>query len=214
MDNPYTFNWEPIYRAYLPELADRFVGDYETARDLGAEKLTKQFSCVAPKYKVDSNRYDQVFWEELVIRYQNGGRTFFDELMEVSKKFGRRMPWPSGLKRWIYLEPGRFFEKFQQVPHLTYLLKMENDGERREWIAEAAKDQATTISAVQVFSYRLMFREFGAIMENHAETADALYELMDYSKRLSLEYHLIGNLVEFFSAHFPDCRPKSRDSQP
>ena len=38
MSDPYKFNWEPIYRAYLPELASEFIFGYEQPKKKIIEK--------------------------------------------------------------------------------------------------------------------------------------------------------------------------------
>ncbi|VGO11809.1 hypothetical protein PDESU_00356 [Pontiella desulfatans] len=208
MDNPYKFNWEPIYREYLPELASQFVLDYESVRDFGASRPTKQFSCVAPKYKVDSERYDNEFWEEMVIRYCNGGREFGDELSEMGKRMGYRTPWPGALEGQIYQEPVLEYHVMDGVPYVKHLLDMASDEDRRHWISLNEKDSAISISPAQIFAHRLIFEEYEAIIDNRCDTANALYQLMDYSRRCSLEEHLPDRLVMLFSSYFPDCLSK------
>lgn len=210
MSDPYLFNWEPIYQAYLPWLASAFLFDYEHHRDLGGDGARKRYPDAVPvKYEVDKDRYDQKFWEGLVLRCCNHGQTFSDLLFNQSGRMWNTLPWPGALEDWIFTYPVRTYIGGDAIPYLDVLVKMADDDKRREWILRRTNMPGNDIPESEIFAHRILFREHDRIIGDRTGTARALYELMDYSKRYSLEKNLEDNLQEFFSTHFPECLPSN-----
>lgn len=205
MSDPYKFNWEPLYRAYLPELAASFLFDYEYHRDLGGDSARKRYpDAESPKYVVDRDRYNQAFWEDLVLLCCNHGCTFSDKLFEHKRGMWSTLPWPGALEDWIFTDRNRNYISGDAISYLDTLTKMADDDKRRGWIS--LRTAMTDIPASEVFAHRIMFREYDFI-EDRTGTTRALYELMNYSKRYSLEQNLEEHLRDFFSIHFPECLP-------